>query len=168
MWFLVDFGYIKKANKQLKNLYELSGSKIRNGKLDKPTNLGEYVTNITHNKKDIKLSNLMKETVNDTLKNNRQNSRYWRGTDADKDILKKKYKLEKGTPKQDQSKNPNFTDIRKTDDSAASKNGYLGFRTDPYKGYGGMMEETVPDSELLQNKVWKRSNILKDKYRGKK
>ena len=36
-----------------------------------------------------------------------------------------------------------FSDIRKTDDHAASPTGYLGFRTDPYKGYGGMMEEPV-------------------------
>ena len=36
-----------------------------------------------------------------------------------------------------------FTDVRKTDDIAASPTGYLGFRKDPYKGYGGMMEEPV-------------------------
>jgi hypothetical protein len=36
-----------------------------------------------------------------------------------------------------------FTEVRKTDDIAASKTGYLGFRKDPFKGYGGMMEEPV-------------------------
>ena len=36
-----------------------------------------------------------------------------------------------------------FTDIRKTKDTAASPTGYLGYRKDPYKGYGGMMEEPV-------------------------
>jgi hypothetical protein len=36
-----------------------------------------------------------------------------------------------------------FTDVRRTDDPAASPTGYLGFRKDPYKGYGGMMEEPV-------------------------
>jgi hypothetical protein len=36
-----------------------------------------------------------------------------------------------------------FTDVRKTDDLAASRSGYLGFRKDPFKGYGGMMEEPV-------------------------
>lgn len=36
-----------------------------------------------------------------------------------------------------------FTDIRRTKDTAASPTGYLGYRKDPYKGYGGMMEEPV-------------------------
>lgn len=41
-----------------------------------------------------------------------------------------------------------FTDIRRVSDTAASPSGYLGFRTDPYKGYGGMMEEPVPSTLL--------------------
>lgn len=39
-----------------------------------------------------------------------------------------------------------FTDIRRVSDRTASPSGYLGFRTDPYKGYGGMMEEPVPST----------------------
>jgi len=48
--------------------------------------------------------------------------------------------------KRDYVKTPDtkgFTDIRKTTDEAASPTGYLGFRTDSYKGMGGMMEEPV-------------------------
>lgn len=42
-----------------------------------------------------------------------------------------------------------FTDIRQTNDRAASPSGYLGFRTDPHKGYGGMMEEPVPITKTI-------------------
>lgn len=42
-----------------------------------------------------------------------------------------------------------FTDIRETNDRAASPSGFLGFRTDPYKGYGGMMEEPVPSTKKI-------------------
>jgi hypothetical protein len=49
----------------------------------------------------------------------------------------------------------NFNDIRKVDDYAASPSGYLGFRNDPYKGLGGMMEEPVPV------KKYKRTETIK-------
>ena len=48
----------------------------------------------------------------------------------------------------------NYSDIRKVDDYAAAPTGYLGFQNDPYKGYGGMMEEPVPTT---QRKITNRS-----------
>ena len=42
----------------------------------------------------------------------------------------------------------NWSDVRQTDDKAASATGYLGFRKDPYKGYGGMMEESIPHKDF--------------------
>ena len=44
----------------------------------------------------------------------------------------------------------NYYDVRQTNDHAASGSGYLGYQKDPFKGYGGMMEEPVP---LLQKKI---------------
>ena len=43
---------------------------------------------------------------------------------------------------------PHWSGIRKTKDTAASPTGYLGFRTNPYEGYGGMMEESIPIKDL--------------------
>jgi hypothetical protein len=42
---------------------------------------------------------------------------------------------------------PNYSEIRPTDDKAASVSGYVGYQKDPFKGYGGMMEEPVPLNE---------------------
>jgi hypothetical protein len=50
--------------------------------------------------------------------------------------------IPKRTPELIPDKN-SFTDIRKVDDYAASPSGYLGYQKDPFKGYGGMMEEPV-------------------------
>jgi hypothetical protein len=64
----------------------------------------------------------------------------------------KPYQSRVGVPIPDKQ---NFIDIRKVDDYAASPSGYLGFRTDPFKGYGGMMEEPVP------TKKYKRTETVK-------
>lgn len=44
-----------------------------------------------------------------------------------------------------------WSDIRKNLDSAINST-YLGFRKDPFKGYGGMMEEPIPINELYNTK----------------
>ena len=51
-----------------------------------------------------------------------------------------------------------WSDIRRVNDSAASDTKFLGFRKDPYKGYGGMMEEPVPVNEMLT----KNSRVTKN------
>jgi hypothetical protein len=54
--------------------------------------------------------------------------------------------------------NDDWSDIRRVDDSAASNTKFLGFRKDPFKGYGGMMEEAVPANEVLT----KNSRVTKN------
>lgn len=59
------------------------------------------------------------------------------------EVLRKPKTGEYSEPRANKPNLEAFTDVRKTEDRAASPTGYLGFRKDPFKGYGGMMEEPV-------------------------
>jgi hypothetical protein len=69
--------------------------------------------------------------VNRKLKNSEDTSSRYDFVEPSKELQVKKLNRD------------DFTDIRRTKDTAASSTGYLGYRKDPYKGYGGMMEEPV-------------------------
>jgi hypothetical protein len=139
--FGADFGIVKQANKQLKKLKEskslydeteslgtlseklvASGASPRLAKTKLTANRGFY----RENKKGLPdpLLQSPRENITSTVT-----------------ILENTPEL----PTKD------WSDIRKTGDTAASSTGYLGFRKDPYKGYGGMMEEPIPKEELFPN-----------------
>ena len=124
MQHFANFGYIKQANKQLKRLNEVTSIPVVDGSLGKTA---KYLSNNykTPPSEEIDFINRRKMAT-------RAERKY-------KASLKEK--ILQGNPTPDTQ---GFSDIRKTDDYAASPSGYLGFRTDPYKGYGGMMEEPVP------------------------
>ena len=142
MEHFANFGVVKKANKQLKKQQELKvvgsndSGKINNLRADKKNDANKY-DNLGFGGQPI-------DSSSRTL---------WRGENRkslkDRVLRKPKSSEELGLTEIYPRKNevvPNtkdFTDIRKTTDGFASETGYLGFRTDPYKGLGGMMEEPV-------------------------
>lgn len=137
MQHFVDFGYIKQANKQLKKINELS----------KATGEGDYPKPLGQLAKQTKNVEYQKEYLNRQLRQERRKKIYKQDplsfpVSESRDLIRtKKLPL----PEKD------WSDIRKTNDGGASTTGYLGFRKDPFKGYGGMMEEEIPFSELYGN-----------------
>jgi hypothetical protein len=80
-----------------------------------------------------------------TLQRGRENRREMKGYESKPPLVSNKVRTESN----------NYSEIRPTSDGAASASGYLGYQKDPYKGYGGMMEEPVPLEEA--RKVIKRN-----------
>lgn len=147
MKHFTNFGYVRDTNKQLKRLNDLQGvrvsipNKSRLIPSTRETGLGNIAGRVT---------NSSKQVVQEALENKLSAARAVR-QDALRlqDPLTKpirhsynEYDAPPVLPK------TGWSDIRKTDDRAASPTGYLGFRTDPYKGYGGMMEEPIPKPDL--------------------
>lgn len=148
MQHFANFGYIKKANKQLKNLQEIKqGLSVR---------LGRISNEASSSNSDIRSDALNYLTGNGdrvAYAKNHTRKRRAEQNKADIDPLTKRIGTEThpyygGTFVEDYNTQrlpkTGWSDIRKTDDRATSSTGYLGFRTDPFKGYGGMMEEAIP------------------------
>jgi hypothetical protein len=159
MQHFADFGYVRQANKQLKRLYDLQGTKIaipdksRLNPATLETGLGNISGNLTKDFDKGLINTIPKNTLNQV------------NLQLEEKLSRKRAIRQSGLDKQDPLSRPirhsyneydapavlpktGWSDIRKTDDRAASPTGYLGFRTDPYKGYGGMMEEPIPKPDL--------------------
>ena len=173
MQHFADFGIVKQANKQLKKLNELKDYQ-KHREWDNQPKLGKTAQNMSDTldyesprKNTKKRASLKKDILSNSKNISGDMKKYVRNVNNNKqsniDPLKKDY-IKKSLVDLDQSSNPNFSDIRKTTDRAASPTNYLGFRTDPYKGYGGMMEESIPKNELMTSEGWVRGNKVKSKY----
>lgn len=128
MQHFADFGYVRQANKQLKRMYETKIDPIS------AKNLGEL-----------------------SAKKYPPDKEYF-----DSMLTRGRYTRKQDTSKVDPLTNPakpsalvvgdktnnEWSEIRTTEDKAASPTTYLGYRKDPYKGYGGMMEEAIPSQDL--------------------
>ena len=149
MQHFADFGYVKQANKQLKRLNEISGN------LGSTAQENVRMANLAPKHRNIPVSegmdlekNKSKKYLENTL---RKTTRTTRKNITDPLSEPHHYREISVLPNQ---KNVNgFSDVREIQDRAASPTGYLGFRTDPYKGYGGMMEEPIPLEELKFRKM---------------
>jgi hypothetical protein len=158
MQHFANFGYVKQANKQLKNLNDIKGAKIAipdKSRLN-PATIEKGLGNIA-NRLD-NPSKLQKSKVEESLQDKlalaravRQDS--FRVNDPLIRPIKYSYRNSILEPKELPTKD--WSDIRKTDDTAASSTNYLGFRKDPYKGYGGMMEEPIPVQDLYPDGITK-------------
>jgi len=171
MEHFANFGVVKQANKQLRRLNELSIASKRDGGVlswGEGDSLGNVANLLAGQKRAVTTPALKNHVENGVIpyakkdiKEKQRDYRYLKNIESDP--LKTNY-INEGVSYKIPSTSPNFTDIRKTDDLAASTTGYLGFRTDPHKGYGGMMEEAIPPEDLLLKKNWKRGEYLKQKY----
>ena len=151
MQHFVNFGYVKQANNQLKRLNEL---KLGTGIAGIKTSSGERVKSLGNiAKNQVESPHKSNEIIQTALDSKIGSIRSYKQRSINKiDPLTKPIResyreepLPVTLPEQD------WSDIRKTSDKAASSTGYLGFRKDPYKGYGGMMEESIPNAELYPN-----------------
>ena len=159
MQHFADFGIVKQANKQLKRLNE--AKQAPSYLMPNRSGLGQEAQHYADPKTfgdtlpfysragAAKRKNNTRVEVSRQLKLDKDNS------DSLLDPYVKPY--EKVSLVAKKQTNPEWSDVRKVNDSAASKSGYLGFRTDPYKGYGGMMEEAIPDNELIKVNRLKRN-----------
>lgn len=126
----IDFGYVKAANKQLKRITD-----VKNGyRLGVGIKAQEY-----SNQKVPK--DVAKRNFDGMLADSREAKDY--DLDPLRESVKSSY-IKKRISNAPELPKEGWSDIRKTDDRAASPSGYLGFRTDPHQGYGGMMEEPIP------------------------
>ena len=160
MEHFANFGYVKQANKQLKKIQELKELDVNRGLGEQAerlvkSNTPKYMRN-RNLKKDIPeeigtLRAVKRDDPNryESMMAGQEGDYIYRGGARRKtnEVLRKPKSYENvmynpRTPELVPDKEA-FSDIRKTKDTAASSTGYLGFRTDPYKGLGGMMEEPV-------------------------
>ena len=167
MKHFADFGYVKQANKQLKRLNDLQGTKIaipnksRLNPSSLETGLGNISGNLTKDFDKGLINTTPKNTLNQVnlqLEEKLSRKRAIRQSGLDKqDPLNRpvKYSYKEATLEPKELPTKDWSDIRKTDDTAASSTNYLGFRKDPYKGYGGMMEEPIPVQDLYPDGISK-------------
>jgi hypothetical protein len=155
MQHFADFGYVRDTNKQLKRLNDLKGVRVSIPNKSRliPSARETGLGNISGSVK-----NSSKQVVQETLENKLSAARAVRQDalrlqDPLTKPLKYSYKEAALEPKELPTKD--WSDIRKTDDTAASPTNYLGFRKDPYKGYGGMMEEPIPVQDLYPDGITK-------------
>lgn len=134
MQHFADFGYVKQANKQLKRIYETKIDPVS------ARNLGEL---------SAKKYPPDKEYFNSMLTRGRYTRKQRNDTtDPLTRPIITEVRTEEKSPEQ---LSRDWSDIRKNLDSAINST-YLGFRKDPFKGYGGMMEEPIPINELYNTK----------------
>lgn len=148
MQHFADFGYVRTANRQLKKLQEI---KSRSPSME---GLGE-------------LAKSKYDRGEDIINSRKEHSRM--GREPLKDYLATPLKRDtKENVAQDlQIPKTGWSDVRQTSDNAVSKTGYSGFRTDPYKGYGGMMEEAIPIEDLYPNGFFKTINKYSSRLTGR-
>ena len=134
MEHFANFGYVKQANKQLKRLEEMKspykGRKL--GEISDPSWSGTPAESVVR-------GNIA------ATRNKRKDSPF---NAKIRDDLKYPYKKRMDISSEYRLDAPEWSDVRKVKDDAASQSGYLGFRKDPFKGYGGMMEEAIPQNEI--------------------
>jgi len=145
MQHFTNFGIIKQANKQLKNIYESKTGGTHPNNLANPTSLGK-LSGMTA--KSIKQYpdevDWVKNDAQELLARGKRDRRTLRTREVDPLATPAKpWELSAGD-KTDKE----WSEIRTTRDRAISPTTYLGFRKDPYKGYGGMMEEAIPSQDL--------------------
>jgi hypothetical protein len=148
MQHFAHFGYVKAANKQLKKLQEIKSrssdmqglGELAKGRYDR----GEAIIN---SRKEY--SRMAREPLEDYLASPLRR------------ITKENVAQPLQVPK------TGWSDIRQTSDDAISKTGYSGFRTDPHKGYGGMMEESIPIEDLYPNGFFKTVNKYSSRLTGR-
>lgn len=133
MKHFANFGYVKAANKQLKRLQEM--------KSGLPTPMGK----ISEAASNSELRGVRAGEAKRYLESKIQGARHSRASVSNKNDLSFPYKKE-DVP--DSRKLEGWSESRRTLDSTAAPNGYLGYQKDPYKGYGGMMEEPIPMEDL--------------------
>lgn len=169
MQHFANFGITKQANKQLKRLYEMKATGKGEGRFPEgigsvaktaavltskgyPPDMSRYTDTVNRAVRDERYRRNEKSLLNpDPLSG-------WRMPYNDRDSAKGMIKKRQATPRtisstQDKSK-PNlddFTEVRANKDPVINA-GYLGFRKDPYKGYGGMMEEPVDYKKKIINR----------------
>lgn len=167
MQHFANFGIVKQSNKQLKNMHELkiNMNTRRNEGLMRP--LGETSAQAVKNiDKYPKQKEGYEKFFKDVLLDNKKEARRLRGIEASPTTLLRTQDpltqplgnpeyLHRSNLKVGASAKKDWSEIRKTDDTAASSSGFLGFRNDPYKGYGGMMEEAIPRAELIPKGVYR-------------
>jgi len=161
MEHFADFGYVKQANKQLKRLNEsknLSIGALQGDGLGEKAQdaVNRYFRTGTSEAKKIKIAKGYENILNGSLRHSRAEIK------PQLDPLTKKYRKTISNYIPENPSSDKWSDIRKTDDYAASNSGYLGFRTDPFKGYGGMMEEPVPKNDI----TLKNRSVIKGKIRN--
>jgi hypothetical protein len=139
MQHFANFGYVKQANKQLKKLNEFD---------HRPTKYSQDIAQLNSQFPEEKAGNL--NYISKLMSGVQKDTRALRKRRVDPlsvPINSKKQIQYRGLEPNQATKN-NWSEIRKTRDSATSDSGYLGFQNDPYKGLGGMMEEAIPREEL--------------------
>lgn len=170
MQHFANFGVTKQANKQLKRLYEMRSP--YNASLGKMADSSAYVVREAKSmsgaenlKRDIEKN--AKAITDQEIRNKRweRNSSKkadplegWQPPYNDRESAKRVIAKRLENPRKIYSKNDHanpdftgFTDIRRNTDPAINAT-HLGFRTDPFKGYGGMMEEPVDYKKLILNR----------------
>jgi hypothetical protein len=146
MQHFADFGIVKRANKQLKNMKEIQKTM--------PFRLGKITAEAASENPDKALKYLVgSDNRADSSKRLTRQKRSLANIDPlTKPVGTVTHPYYGNTFVEEYNTqrppNSNWSDVRKTNDKAASSTGYLGFRTDPYKGYGGMMEESIPLSDF--------------------
>ena len=165
MQHFVNFGYVKAANKQLKRLHEMKGEAAFPQGIGSRAETAAVLTSKGFPQDMPQYTKTANKAVSD--ERYRQNEKNitspdplsgWRMPYNDRESAKKIIQKRQNSPRtlgtaQDQSK-PNlddFTDIRANKDPAI-KASHLGFRKDPFKGYGGMVEEPVDYKKKLMNR----------------
>lgn len=156
-----NFGYVKQANKQLKRLHEASEAPSRKYRPDNTYgNLAQTATS----------PEAAKEVFDTRVGIARQNKKWYSQSEAGKDPLTKPLGAESytydGKRREPEIPKTGWSDIRKVKDEAISDSGYSGFRTDPYKGYGGMMEEGIPLNEVYPNGVFEKKKRYYSRLSG--
>jgi hypothetical protein len=165
MEHFANFGVVKQANKQLKRLQDLKGGNIgqqaahllsptiTEGEQNRilqsiPMSLNSLRRNKRYASSGDSLGSYKYPEMYEGMKHKGQD--FFRGMDRLEENKRKVFRNPRGDEKYARARQSelipdkeSFNSIRKTDDRAASPTGYLGFRTDPYKGFGGMMEEPV-------------------------
>ena len=137
-----DFGYVKAANKQLKRLNEINRSKPSDADVHK---LGITAFDVTNGLS----ADRVKQGLDSGLKRYRTAQRQNKKDSLSSPFMSKIRERDNMVENEPIIPKTGWSDVRYTKDNAASNSGYLGFRTDPHQGYGGMMEEPLPLDELF-------------------
>lgn len=144
MQHFANFGYVRAANKQLKKIHEMQN--YETFPLDYGKRKGKSLGAVALNAKNTGDKKMMQ----DYLLSNKRDVR--QGREILKDPLTRPIVSEVRTgEKSPEQLGRDWSDVRKNSDPAINST-YTGFRTDPFKGYGGMMEEAIPIDELYNTK----------------
>ena len=161
MQHFADFGYVKVANKKLKRLNALStasaveGSSVGRQAQNTIDALAKNELTYTEHRPKVKydIKDANTQVRRDRIRQDRSALTdpldSWQRPYNDSESAKQMIQKRQDAPRtisvgQDKSK-PNlddFTDTRRNTDPAINAT-HLGFRKDPFKGYGGMVEEPV-------------------------